>query len=136
MIGILIVSHGKLAEGFQDAIELIIGKQENLSTISLEVEDSIDNLPDRIEEKIKSFEMNDGVIIFVDLFGASPFNGAARVAHNLKSSSISVIAGVNLGMVLEVIVNRESKNIEELSSIAISAGNQAIKSLNEMMRRN
>jgi len=133
MIGILLVTHGTLAEGLKDAAQLIIGERENFSTIGLFTEDSVDALPVRVRQAVSAFENVDGVLILADLFGASPFNAAARAAYKLESTPVNVVTGVNLGMLLEVLMQRESKNVKELSKLAVKSGQQSIVSLAEKM---
>lgn len=127
MIGIIVVAHGELADGFSSAVELIIGKQEKFSTIGLNKSDSVDELPKRINTSIQELEPTDGVLIFTDLFGASPFNAAARSAHQSEKIPVNVITGVNLGMLLETIVSREKLSLEELTEFAKSKGIESIK---------
>ena len=61
MVGILLIAHGKLAEGLRDGVDLIIGKQENFSIIGLNKEDSVDDLPKKIENKLNEFINLDGI---------------------------------------------------------------------------
>lgn len=133
MVGIIVVAHGKLADGFRSAAELIIGEQKNFQSIGLFESDSIDDLPKKIDASIKGFENVDGVLIFVDLFGASPFNASVKTAHYSEKIPVDVIAGVNLGMLLEVMMLRETQSLEELSKIALKSGTEAIKSFADLI---
>ncbi|MCB2209773.1 PTS sugar transporter subunit IIA [bacterium] len=129
MIGILLVTHGTLAKGLKDAVELIIGEQEKLSTIGLFKDDSVDALPKRIESAITELGEIYGVLVLADLFGASPFNASARFTHSFESLPSDVVTGVNLGMLLEVLMQRDSKSITELSELAVKSGQEGIISL-------
>ena len=135
MVGIILITHGKLAGGLRDGVELIIGTQENFSIIGLNKEDSVDDLPQKIENILNEFINLDGVLVFVDLFGASPFNAAARAVHHFQSIPVNVITGVNLGMLLEVVMQREILSIEELSNLAIDTGKKGIQSFSEFMKK-
>lgn len=135
MTGILLVTHGTLADGFASAVNLIIGEQENFSVLGLFEDDSIDELPERIKSKICAFKDNDDVLVLVDLFGASPFNSAARTIHNMQDLDANVVTGVNLGMLLEVIMQRNSMTLHELSELAIQSGKQGIISLSNMIAK-
>jgi mannose/fructose/sorbose-specific phosphotransferase system IIA component len=133
MINILLISHGNFADGILHAAELIIGSSDGIQTLDLQREDPIDELRNRIDSALKILYSNsDGVLILVDLLGASPFNQAATVNPDLFPS-IEVVTGLNLPMLLEVITNRSSANsLDELSAIAEQAGIDGIKVLNKL----
>jgi|SRR5699024_6803947 len=106
MLGAVIVTHGKMSEGIVDATELIVGSVENIETISLYQEDNVDNLGLKIKEAIEKVNQNNGVIVFVDLLSASPYNQSLLAINNLNKSlaeQVYVVAGVNLPMVLEFV---------------------------------
>ena len=136
MIGILLVTHGTLAEGFKDAAQLIVGEQDNFSTIGLFSEDSVDDLPERIEEAVNNFEDIDGILILADLFGASPFNASARFINTYKAMPANVIAGINLGMLLEVLMQREFMTVSELSDLAMQSGQKGMVSFDQILGEN
>ena len=126
MIGIMIVSHGKLAEGFKDAITMIAGKQPKLEVVSLQSGDNMDEFKQRIGACIRSLDDGSGCWVFTDLFGASPANSSAYWMEN----KVQVIAGVNLAIILEALGMRETTcNFESASSL-IEAGKDAMVSLN------
>lgn len=133
MINILLISHGNFADGILHAAELIIGSSDGIQILDLQREDPIDELRNRIDSALKILYSNsDGVLILVDLLGASPFNQAATVNPDLFPS-IEVVTGLNLPMLLEVITNRSSANsLDELSAIAEQAGIDGIKVLSKL----
>ena len=105
MIGVIICTHNQLAEGLKGAAEMIIGKQEDLIALSFNNGDSIDSLVEKMTAVISDFEKRGLHYVFlVDLFGASPFN-AAMISSVGKNTSI--VSGVNLGFVLELLMQRE-----------------------------
>jgi len=71
MVGMLIVTHGRLGEGLLDAMQMIAGPQERVEVISLKEGDSIDELKDKILNAVKTLDDGSGVLVFVDMFGAS-----------------------------------------------------------------
>ncbi|MDM8293042.1 PTS sugar transporter subunit IIA [Faecalicoccus pleomorphus] len=77
MIGVLIVSHGRLAEGMKDSIQMIMGEVEQVSTIGLFTDTDLEQFKDEIKNEILKLDTGDGVLVFVDLFGASPANFVA-----------------------------------------------------------
>lgn len=109
MIGIIVATHGKMSDGLVDAANLIVGPSENIETLNLYQDDDIQNLNKQMLEAIHKVDQNKGVIIFTDLFGASPYNQATLAINSLpdeKQENTFVITGVNLPMLLEAINHR------------------------------
>lgn len=105
MKGILIISHGKLAEGMADSLRLFSGREiEQMDYLCLKQNDSLDDFQDRLGEKIKELDRGDGVWILTDLLGGTPAN---KTAHFITDKT-RVITGVNFPMLLELFVMRES----------------------------
>jgi len=130
MVGMLIVTHGRLGEGLLDAMQMIAGPQEKVDFVSLKEGDSIDELKERILNTVKMLDDGSGVLVFVDMFGASPSNAAAY----LLNENVEVITGVNLPMLLEILSFRETSSLEELSANAMAAGVESIKNLTQLLR--
>ncbi|WP_107763859.1 PTS sugar transporter subunit IIA [Coprothermobacter proteolyticus] len=130
MVGMLIVTHGRLGEGLLDAMQMIAGPQEKVDFVSLKEGDSIDELKERILNTVKMLDDGSGVLVFVDMFGASPSNAAAY----LLNENVEVITGVNLPMLLEIVSFRESSSLQELSANAMAAGVESIKNLTQLLR--
>ncbi|HQD08004.1 MAG TPA: PTS sugar transporter subunit IIA [Coprothermobacter proteolyticus] len=126
----LIVTHGRLGEGLLDAMQMIAGPQEKVDFVSLKEGDSIDELKERILSAVKMLDDGSGVLVFVDMFGASPSNAAAY----LLNENVEVITGVNLPMLLEIVSFRESSSLQELSANAMTAGVESIKNLTQLLR--
>ncbi len=130
MVGMLIVTHGRLGEGLLDAMQMIAGPQEKVDFVSLKEGDSIDELKERILNAVKILDDGSGVLVFVDMFGASPSNAAAY----LLNENVEVITGVNLPMLLEIVSFRESSSLQELSANAMTSGVESIKNLTQLLR--
>jgi mannose/fructose/sorbose-specific phosphotransferase system IIA component len=131
MIGILLVTHGKLATGLLDAVEMIVGKQEAVGALELTGQDNIEEFKNRIEDAMRDLDSSDGVLIFVDMMGASPFNLSARVA--LSRDNVEVVTGVNLPILLETIMQREGATLRELVEIIEQTGPESVKVLSRML---
>ena len=99
MIGVVIVTHGKLAEAFVNVTEHVVGKQEQMLAIGIEPEDDAENARERILTAIHNVDSGKGVVILTDMFGGTPSNLAISV---MKPESIEVIAGVNLPMIIKI----------------------------------
>lgn len=126
MVKILVVTHGKMADGIRDAVSLILGNTDNLSIESLLAGEDIDDLKNRIKKVIEGTK-GEGTLIFADLFGASPFNASAYIYQELNAKhSIRIISGVNLPMVMEALMNSE-QDIDTLVTTCIQTGKEAIQ---------
>ncbi|QAT60797.1 PTS sugar transporter subunit IIA [Acidilutibacter cellobiosedens] len=139
MIGILIVTHGKMAEGIADSARMIMGNNEQFDSIGLFPDKDLDQFKADIKKKFLELDTGDGVIIFVDLFGASPYNITALNIHELLSEKkkVRVITGVNLPMVIEVLNMRNiEENIDSLYKSCLTTGKDGIKELLEEMASN
>lgn len=133
MIGVLVVTHGNLGPELLRTCEMIAGKQENAEAIGLLYQENIDELGQRVEEKIKELDKGQGVIVFTDLYGGSP---NSQTALNLKTKSFRQITGVNMPMLLECFSMRESLGVEELSQHVKEIGIDGIKMVNEILNIN
>lgn len=128
MVGILLVSHGKMAEGMLDSMKLIMGDCEQLQAVSLQAGEDFEDFRAKLMKIIRSVNSGDGVLVFVDLYGASPFNASCYASMQLKQEDIAVriLAGMNLSMLLESVALRASSTLEELVQIASRAGRDGI----------
>ena len=132
MVKLIIVSHGTLAEGLMNAMELIVGPQPEVVALRLEEADSIDGLESQVEAAVQARQAGQEVLILVDLFGASPFNVSSRVA--MRHAKVDVITGVNLPMLLETALGREYMSLVELVKVAREAGAGSVKVLSDLLQ--
>jgi PTS system mannose-specific IIA component len=127
MISVLIATHGELSKGLLNGAELIIGKQNNIATLGLSHEDSIEEFEKQVKELIENLDDGSGVLVLVDVFGGSPCNISLKLMQNKAHIAIT---GVNMPMLLEVLSLRSNCNdIRELSEKALSAGVEGIKDI-------
>lgn len=106
MLGIVIITHGSLSTGLKDAAEVIIGETNNITTLSLNATDNIEDLSLKISASILEVNQNDGVVLLVDIIGASPYNQSLLAINSLDDvlkKQVCLFGGVNLPMLLEVI---------------------------------
>lgn len=134
MVGIVIVSHGDMADGLLDAARMIVGEQDGLATVSLREMDAVEGLMERVAAAIEKVDGGDGVLVLVDLFGASPFNASARLAMQ-GDSNMEVISGVSLPMLVELMVQREGESLEKLVQVALEAGTSGVRTLSQTLNR-
>lgn len=130
MIGLVAVSHGRMAEGMLDAMRMITGEQEKVEAVALRETDDVEGLMERIQTAAASVDDGEGVLVLVDLFGASPFNASARLAL-AKERALEVVTGMSLPMLVEIVVQREGMNLNELAELAKQSGLEGIRVLSE-----
>jgi PTS system mannose-specific IIA component len=135
LVGIVIVSHGDMADGLVDAARMIAGEQEGIATVSLREMDAVEELVEWVAAAIQKVDSGDGVVILVDLFGGTPFNASARLAMQ-GDHRIELVSGVNLPMLVELAVQRETKGLEQLLDIALQEGTSGIRSLSQTLAGN
>ena len=134
MVGIIIVSHGELANGLVDAMQMITGSQEQVAAISLQESNAPEDLSVRINEILPSIDNGDGVLIMVDLYGATTFNASSRLYLELDRK-IEVVTGANLPMLVETVVFREGNDLKSVFDCAYQAGRDGIKTLPESIKK-
>lgn len=125
MIGMIVTGHGKFAPGIWDVVTLIVGEQENCEVVEFVPTDSIEELTgkmtaawDRLEERC------DGVVVFADLPGGSPFNVAVRQKLQ-RRKPCEVLAGVNVPMLSTAAMSHEDAAAPaELIEEALEAGRE------------
>lgn len=129
MIGVLLVSHGKMAEGIKDSVEMIVGEAKQFETLALIPGQDIEELKANILNRSKQLNSGDGVLILVDLYGASPYNASMACVPEWQKQGIDVrvISGMNLPMTITAVCNREFSSLVDLTNESIEAGQQNIK---------
>ena len=114
MIGIIIVTHSNFAEGIKNSVEMIAGKQDNFTAINFENGEDIEDLKNRISQKAEEYTSKGLDVIYVtDLKGATPFNACLHVSTQIWGP---VVAGLCLPILLELVLTRDTMDIEDLSS--------------------
>ncbi|MCP2017109.1 MAG: PTS sugar transporter subunit IIA [Erythrobacter sp.] len=130
MIGMILVTHGKLAEHFIDAMEHVVGKQEAVATICIGPNDDMEQRRADIADAIKAVDDGQGAIILTDLFGGTPSNLAISL---LDTGHIEVIAGINLPMLIRLAGARKSMNVVDAVNAAQTAGRNYITVASEFL---
>jgi len=131
MKGILLISHGGMAEGTLDSVKVFFGDQvEKIDVLSLAHEDSPEYFLEQLNEKVAVLDDGDGVIVFADLLGGTPANVTVRI---MEEDKVDLISGMNLGMIMECLGARMSGEIN-LESIT-DAGRQNIQHINKLLKK-
>jgi len=129
MIGVLLVSHGKMAEGIKDSVTMIVGEQTHFETLSLNPGQDISLLKTQLFDRSKALDSGAGVLIFVDLYGASPYNASMGCVQewNRLGMNVRVITGMSLPMVINAVCSRDGSKLNDLTHECIEAGHENIQ---------
>jgi PTS system mannose-specific IIA component len=130
MIGLVLVTHGRLASEFIVAMEHVVGPQKQVAAICIGPEDDMEERRAQIAQAIRAVDKGDGVIILTDLFGGTPSNLAISL---MKSDKIEVIAGVNLPMLIRLEGARKTMDVRAAVAAAREAGRKYISVASEVL---
>ena len=119
MIGLVLVTHGRLAEEFVAATEHVVGPQARTCAICIGPDDDIEKRRQEILDAIAATDEGDGVIVLTDMFGGTPSNLAISV---MESANVEVIAGVNLPMLIKLASVRSGSDLRSAVAAAQEAG--------------
>jgi PTS system mannose-specific IIA component len=130
MIGLVLVTHGKLAEEFRFALEHIVGPQTGIETIAIGPDDRMENRRSDIAEAIARANNGAGVIILTDMFGGTPSNLAISL---LEIGKVEVVAGLNLPMLVKLARIRKDYPLEKAATAAQDAGRKYINVASQIL---
>jgi len=123
MIGLVLVTHGRLAEEFVAALEHVVGPQKDVAAISIGPEDDMERRRADIVAAVAKVDSGAGVILMTDMFGGTPSNLAISV---MSESSVEVIAGVNLPMLIKFASVRDGMPLGQAVTAVQEAGRKYI----------
>jgi PTS system mannose-specific IIA component len=123
MIGLVLVTHGRLGEEMLAALEHVVGRQTNVAALSIGPEDDIEKRREQILECVAKADQGDGVILLTDMFGGTPSNLAISIMEKAK---VEVIAGVNLPMLIKLASVRTKDPLHVAALAAQEAGRKYI----------
>ncbi|MDP9085205.1 MAG: PTS sugar transporter subunit IIA [Pseudomonadota bacterium] len=130
MIGLVLVTHGRLAAEFITAMEHVVGPQEAIEGICIDADDDMEARRGDIAAAISKVDRGKGVIILTDLFGGTPSNLAISL---MKNDQIEVIAGVNLPMLIRLEGARKAMGVRAAVAAAREAGRKYISVASEIL---
>ena len=123
MIGMVLVTHGRLAVEFRAALEHVVGPQGQLATVAIGPEDDMEQRRDDIVSAVREVDSGGGVVLLTDMFGGTPSNRAISV---MDSAHVEVVAGINLPMLIKLASVRETQPLEIAVVQAQDAGRKYI----------
>jgi PTS system mannose-specific IIA component len=130
MIGLVLVTHGKLAAEFVAALEHVVGKQKRIGAICIGPDDDMEQRRRDIIDCVDSVDEGDGVVLLTDMFGGTPSNLAISV---LNRPRVEVIAGVNLPMLIKLASVRGKQKLPEAVAAAQEAGRKYISVASQLL---
>jgi PTS system mannose-specific IIA component len=130
MIGLILVTHGKLAEEFVHAMEHVVGRQEAVATVCIGPNDDMQARREEIASAVGTVDAGQGVIILTDLFGGTPSNLAISL---MEAGKVEVIAGINLPMLIRLAKARGCMDLTAAVKAARDAGRNYITVASEFL---
>jgi PTS system mannose-specific IIA component len=130
MIGMVLVTHGRLAEEFRNALEHVVGPQRGVATCCIGADDDVEQRRLDIERKIDEVDTGDGVVLLTDMFGGTPSNLAISM---MSRGGVEVIAGVNLPMLVKLAKIRSCQTLSECVGNAEAAGRKYIDAASHVL---
>ncbi|MFO1058458.1 MAG: PTS sugar transporter subunit IIA [Dongiaceae bacterium] len=130
MIGMVLVTHGRLAAEFVAALEHVVGPQQRVATVCIGPDDDMEQRRREILENVARVDDGDGVVLLTDMFGGTPSNLAISV---LDRARVEVIAGVNLPMLIKLARIRGEENLATAVAHAQEAGRKYINVASQLL---
>jgi mannose PTS system EIIA component len=130
MIGIVIVTHGRLAAEFIHAVEHVVGQQANMEAICIGPDDKMDLRRKDIADAVAKVETGKGVVILTDMFGGTPSNLAISL---LQEGKVEVVAGLNLPMLVKLARIRGDCTLHKAVAAAQDAGRKYINIASQVL---
>ena len=131
MIGLILVTHGRLAEEFINAMEHVVGAQGDMVAVCIGPHDDMEKRRKEIADAIRRVDSGNGAIILTDLFGGTPSNLAISIMDKAK---VEVIAGINLPMLIKLASMREKGDLKKAVESAQEAGRKYINVASALLR--
>ncbi len=136
MFEIIIVSHGGFASGLRSSMEMIAGEQRLLYDLSLSSDETASTLQHKINTLVSSLKKDDGLLVLTDILGGTPTLVAMKVLTELNQLSpfdFECISGVNLPILIDIVIKRESTNLEDCVYSVIQNAEQSIVNVKKML---
>ena len=130
MIGLVLVTHGRLAEEFRNAVEHVVGPQENFETVSIGADDDMEKRRRDIVDAVARVDHGSGVVVLTDMFGGTPSNLAISV---MEAGRVEVIAGMNLPMLIKLSSVRKADKLASAVEEAQAAGRKYINVASQLL---
>jgi PTS system mannose-specific IIA component len=131
MLGIVVATHGRLADEILRTAEGIVGKLEQCEAVSVGAESSMEDARSRLGEAVKRVDTGDGVLVLTDMFGGTP----ANLALTFLDEKLEVVTGVNLPMILKLATARsDTPSLQATAELVTGYGQKNITLASELLR--
>jgi PTS system mannose-specific IIA component len=130
MIGIVLVTHGRLAQEFVAALEHVVGPQTQIASVCIGPEDDMEQRRQEIMRSVTEVDTGEGAVLLTDMFGGTPSNLAISVMDRAK---IEVIAGINLPMLIKLASLRQTETLGRAVVGAQEAGRKYINVASQLL---
>jgi len=130
MIGLVLVTHGHLADEFRHAVEHVVGPQQQFGVVAIGADDDMEERRTHIVAEVARVDSGSGVIILTDMFGGTPSNLAISV---MKPGAVEVIAGMNLPMLIKLTSVRRNDDMQVALDEAQTAGRKYINVASQVL---
>ena len=125
MIGLLVTGHANFGSGMTSSVNLIAGEQDDYQYVDFLPTYSTEDLTGEISKALDMLKDCEGVIIFTDLMGGTPFNVSAQLGHGKEN--IRIVAGTNLPMLVEIVMSRKFMNdLDGLVDSVLETGKEQV----------
>ena len=130
MIGLVLVTHGRLAEELISALEHVVGPQSNVAAVCIGPDDDMEIRRSEILDRTMKADQGEGAVLLTDMFGGTPSNLAISIMDKAK---VEVIAGVNLPMLIKLVSVRETETLDQAIVSAQEAGRKYINIASKLL---
>lgn len=124
MVGFILTGHGQFSNGLASAIDMVAGDQEAFEIVPFKGDQAATYGDDLRAAITKMSEECEGVLVFVDLLGGTPFNQAMMIAQDIQN--MEIVTGTNLPMLIELLFLRNGSTVEELAEQAVTVGQAGV----------
>ena len=133
MIGVVLVSHGRLAEELVAAAEHVVGRLDGVRALSIGADDDMERRRADIRAALDEVDVGRGAIVLTDMFGGTPANLAISL---MKKGRVEVLAGANLPMLIKLAEARENNDLIATAEAALAAGRKYIAMASQVLNEN
>ena len=126
---VILVSHGKFANGLNDALSMLAGNREDILSVGLENGKSVDEFVALFTEKVKDISTDDEVILLGDIIGGSPLTNATNVLVN-KGIKTVILGGMNLPLALTTVLMKDTVSLDEIADQVLEQARMAMQEFN------
>ena len=131
MIGLVLATHGELGRALVASMEMIVGAQERVAALSLQVADRLEDATSRLQEALENSDEGDGVLVLTDMLGGTPSNLCLALIGGARP--VEVVSGVNLPMLLKAVQARRESDLRETAAQVKKVGRGAIIVASEVL---